>query len=205
MISVSFLKSKLSKEETLQKIEESKANFIHVDLMDGIYVPEKNFEIDDIVNTLKNTNKLLDIHLMTKDPLQYIKKLVDLNVWMITIHLDSTDNPLKVINFIKSNHIKVGVAINPKDDIISIANYLDIIDYVLVMSVTPGAGGQKFILKSIDKINYLQDKHILIGVDGGINDESIKYLKDYRVDVIVSGSFICMSSNYNKSIDKLKS
>ncbi len=205
MISVSFLKSKLSKEETLQKIEESKANFIHVDLMDGIYVPEKNFEIDDIVNTLKNTNKLLDIHLMTKDPLQYIKKLVDLNVWMITIHLDSTDNPLEVINFVKSHHIKVGVAINPKDDIISIANYLDIIDYVLVMSVTPGAGGQKFILKSIDKINYLQDKHILIGVDGGINDESIKYLKDYRVDVIVSGSFICMSSNYNKSIDKLKS
>lgn len=205
MISISFLKSKLSKEETLQKIEESKANFIHVDLMDGIYVPEKNFEIDDIVNTLKNTNKLLDIHLMTKDPLQYIKKLVDLNVWMITIHLDSTDNPLEVINFIKSHHIKVGVAINPKDDIISIANYLDIIDYVLVMSVTPGAGGQKFIPESIDKINYLQDKHILIGVDGGINDESIKYLKDYRVDVIVSGSFICMSSNYNKSIDKLKS
>ena len=204
MISVSYLKSKLSKEETIKKINESNADLIHVDLMDGKYVSESNFTINEVINDLKNTTKLLDIHLMTEEPLNYIKKLINLNIWCITFHLDSTKDPLKIINYLKEKHVKVGIALNPLDSINLLDNYLNLIDYVLVMSVNPGMGGQKFMPTVLPKINSLQNKNILIGIDGGINNESIKILKDYKIDNIVSGSFICLSDNYNKSIDILK-
>lgn len=203
MISVSFLTSKYGRKETIKKIENSKANLIHVDLMDGLYVPENNFTLPEIMTDLKDTSKLLDIHLMTNEPLQYIKELVKLNVWMITFHLDSTKNPLEVIKYVKDKNIKVGIAINPKDDIIILDDFLDVIDYVLIMSVNPGKGGQTFIKDVLNKVDYLKDKGVLIGIDGGINDKSIKYLKGYKIDNIISGSFICMSDNYDTQIDKL--
>ena len=191
--------------KTLQLIDESNASLIHVDLMDGVYVSNKNYEIKELINNLKNTHKLLDIHLMVKEPLEDIKLLCNnLNIWAITFHLDATFNPLEIIEYIKSHNIKVGIAINPDEDIHILDKYLDKIDYVLIMSVIPGKGGQKFIPEVLNKIPYLYNKNILIGIDGGINDESIKYLKDYQIDNIISGSFICMSDNYNDQINKLK-
>lgn len=204
MIAVSYLKSKFSKSDTIKKINDSSANLIHVDLMDGLYVKENNFTLEEVMADLKNTTKLLDIHLMVNDPFKYLEKLIKLNVWCITFHLDSTDNPLKVINFLKEKNIKVGIAINPLDNIEIIADYLDKIDYVLIMSVNPGYGGQKFIPDVLSKVNYLKNKNILIGIDGGINAESIKLLKNYKIDNIVSGSFICMHDDYEKQISILK-
>ena len=204
MIAVSFLKSLYSRSETIKKIDESKADLLHVDLLDGIYAGENNLPIDDLLKELTNTKKMLDFHLMIREPLEYIKKIVNLNIWAITFHLNATTSPLEIIEYIKNNNIKVGIAINPDEDIHILDKYLDIIDYVLIMSVYPGMGGQKFIPEVLSKIPYLYNKNVLIGIDGGINDESIKYLKDYQIDNIVSGSFVCLSDDYNKQIDKLK-
>ncbi len=202
MISVSFLKSKYNCEDTIALIDKSNASLIHVDLMDGLYVPNKNFEINEIMALLKNVNKPIDIHLMVNNPLIYIKELVKLKPYIITIHLDGTPNILETLEFIKRHNIKVGVAINPHENEHIIDNYIDQIDYVLIMSVNPGYGGQKFIPDVLKKVNYLKDK-FLIGIDGGINEDSIKLLKGYPIDIIVSGAYICLSDNYNEKIEKL--
>ena len=205
MIAVSFLKSNYNRYDTIKKIDESKADLIHVDLLDGIYAGKNNLDIDELVKELSNTKKKLDIHLMVKEPLEIIKKLINLNIWAITFHLDATSKPIEIIEYVKNHNIKVGIAINPDEDIHIVDSYLDLINYVLIMSVFPGRGGQEFIPKVLDKIPYLYNKKILIGIDGGINAESIKYLKDYQIDNIISGSFICMSNDFNKQIDILKS
>ena len=201
MIAVSFLKSKFNKLETIKKIDQSNASLIHVDLMDGLYVNNSN--IENYLEGLHNTNKQLDVHLMVNNPLKYIDDIAKLNTKIITFHLDSLDNPYEVIKKIKDNNILVGIAINPSDNLNILEKYYDLIDYVLIMSVVPGLGGQEFIKEVLDKVKLLQDKNILIGIDGGINNETIKYLEDYKIDIIVSGSFICMSDNYNEQIEKL--
>jgi len=203
MISVSYLKSKFEKKETIKLINESNADFIHVDLMDGLYVENKNFTIEEVIKDLLDTTKSLDIHLMVNNPIIYIDELAKLKPSIITFHLDSTDNPKEVIELIKDYNIKVGIAINPSDDINILDDYYELIDYVLIMSVHPGLGGQSFIPSVLDKVKYLEDKNLLIGIDGGINDHSIKLLNGYKIDIIISGSFICMSDDYNKQIDLL--
>ena len=204
MIAVSFLKSLYNRSDTIKKIDESDADLIHLDLLDGIYAGVNNLDIDGIIKDLSNTKKKIDIHLMVKEPLEIIKKLINLNIWAITFHLNAVSNPKELIDYIKSRNIKVGIAINPDEDIHIIDKYLDLIHYVLIMSVFPGKGGQEFILKVLNKIPYLYNKNVLIGIDGGINDKSIKYLKDYQIDNIVSGSFICMSDDINKQISILR-
>ena len=204
MIAVSFLKSKYERGETLQKIMASDADLIHVDLLDGIYAGENNLQIDELVKELANTEKKLDIHLMLKEPLEYIKQLINLNIWAITFHLDATSNPKEIIEYVKSQNINVGIAINPDEDIHILDKYFDLIHYVLIMSVYPGKGGQEFIPDVLEKIPYLYNKNVLIGIDGGINNNTIKYLDGYQVDNIVSGSFICMSDDFNKQINLLK-
>lgn len=203
MISVSYLTSKLSKKETIKKIDESIADMIHVDLMDGLYVENNNFTIEEVINDLKDTSKPLDVHLMVNAPQKYIEDLSVLKPYMITFHLDSTSKPKEVIELIKENNIKVGIAINPDEDISILDDYMDLIDYVLIMSVIPGEGGQSFIKEVLNKVKLLENKNILIGIDGGINEDTINYLKEYRIDNIISGSFICMSDDYNKEISKL--
>ena len=204
MIAVSYLKSNYQKHETIKKINESIADYIHVDLMDGLYVENNNFSINEVINYLKDTTKPLDIHLMVKNPMIYIHDLAKLKPENITFHLDSTDNPKEVIELIKEYNIKVGIAINPNESIDILNEYYDLIDYVLIMSVYPGKGGQEFIPNVLDKIKLIENKNLLIGIDGGINDETIKYLKNYKIDIIISGSYICMSNNYNKQIENLK-
>ena len=204
MIAVSFLKSLYTRSDAIKKIDASDADLIHVDLLDGIYAGVNNLDIDELVKELSNTKKKLDIHLMVKEPLKIIKKLINLNIWIITFHLGATSNPIEIIDYIKKHNIKVGIAINPNEDIHLIDPYLDLIHYVLIMSVFPGKGGQDFIPEVLSKIPYLYDKNVLIGIDGGINDSSIKYLENYQIDNIVSGSFICMSDDINKQISILK-
>lgn len=204
MISVSYLKSKYSKKETIKLIDQSITDYIHVDLMDGIYVDNKNFTINEVIDDLKDTHKPLDIHLMVNKPEEYINYLAKLHPEFITFHLDSTDNPLDVIDLIKDYNIKVGIAINPNEDIYILDNYYNLIDYVLIMSVYPGKGGQEFIPDVLNKVKLLENKELLIGIDGGINSTNINNLRDYKIDIIVSGSFICMSDNYNQQISLLK-
>lgn len=207
-ISVSYLSSYYSKDKTIKLIEETNADYIHVDLMDGGFVATKNFTIDSVLELLKDKDKPLDIHLMVFDPLIYLPDLITLKPAYITFHLEATKDIVKTIEYIKSNNIKVGLAIKPQTNIWELMPYLPFIDLVLIMSVEPGSGGQEFIPESVKRlqqlINIRNDNNLnfKISMDGGINNETIKLVNN--LDMVVSGSYICKAKDYQKQINNLK-
>lgn len=208
LLSVSYLSSYYSKDKTISMIEETSADYIHVDLMDGGFVPTKNFTIEETLKLLKKHQKALDIHLMTFDPIIYIDDLSTLKPVYITFQLESTKDIVKTIEVIKRNNIKAGIAIKPGTDLLELMPYLPLIDQVLLMSVEPGMGGQSFIYQTVDKLKELKkireenNLNFKISMDGGINEDTIKLVPD--LDIVVSGSFICKSNNYEASITKLR-
>ena len=201
LISVSFLNNKL----TIDEIDNSLANMIHVDIMDGKFVNNKTITNEEAKDLLTARKKDLDIHLMVEHPLEYINELKGLKPKYITFHIESLDNIDRVIDELKKENIGVGIALNPETRIYNIIPYLKRVDLILVMSVNPGKGGQEFIKSSYSKVNELkamQKKYnYLISVDGGINDSTIKDLKS---DIACVGSFITMSDNFDEKITILK-
>lgn len=206
-VAVSYLKSTLSAEKTIEKITETSADYIHVDLMDGLFVPKKNDDLEYHINLLQNQTKPLDIHLMMIDPIGSIKKLQILQPTTITVHLEipKLKESIELLDTLKMGK---GIAVNPETDIEKITPYLKEINEVLLMSVHPGAGGQTFMPSVVPKITWLKNyrkTHNLqftIAVDGGINDQTISAIKD--VDLVISGSFICESDDYEQQITKLR-
>ncbi|MDD2505540.1 MAG: ribulose-phosphate 3-epimerase [Bacilli bacterium] len=203
-ISVSFIKSKYNEKDTVNLIDKTDAEYVHVDLMDGKFVEHKNYTVNDIKNIVNGTNKKLDVHLMCKNPSKYIKDFASLNTEYITFHLEAVKNPDEYIKEIHSYGIKCGISIKPKTNIELLKPYLEKIEQVLVMSVEPGAGGQKFIMDSILKIESLKKlkNDLIISVDGGINDKTIDFVQ--AADMVVSGSYICLSDDYQAQINKLR-
>ena len=207
-ISVSYLSSYYSNEKTIMKLEGTSADYIHVDLMDGGFVESRNFTIDNVLKLLKNHEKPLDIHLMTFDPIIYINDLAVLKPEYITFHLEATKDIVKTIELIKRNNIKVGISIKPATNILELMPYLALVDLVLLMSVEPGAGGQSFIYHIVDKLKDLKkvrtenNLNFKIAMDGGLNENTIKLVKD--LDIAIVGSYICKSNNYDERIKLLK-
>lgn len=206
-VAVSFLKSDNYK-KCIEKIDNSNSDYIHFDFCDGKYVEEKYLSFSETINYLKNTKKLIDAHLMVMEPVKYLDKLMYLNVETITIHPKSCKDVLSTINSIKQMGFKVGIAINPDENIKEFESLFDKIDTVLLMSVFPGKGGQVFIENTLDRFDilneYKEKYHFLTEVDGGINDVVIENLKSKDVDIVVSGSFITESEDYNHNIASLK-
>ena len=207
-IAVSYLSSYYSKEKTIEFIENTSADYIHVDLMDGGFVPNKNFTIEEVIELLKEHKKPLDIHLMTFDPIIYVEELSSLNPEYIIFHLEATKEVIKTIEAIKRKNIKVGLSIKPNTNILELMHYLPLIDLVLIMSVEPGAGGQSFIKDSIKRLEELvkiridNNLNFKISMDGGINNETIKLVPN--LDIAVSGSYVCKSNDYETQIKTLK-
>ena len=207
-IAVSFIKSKYELDKTINEINKTNADYIHVDVMDGEFVPNITCVYNDIKNILSKTNKPLDVHLMVNNPYKYILDYKNLKPYSITIHYEIDKNIDDLIDLIKSYKIKVGISIKPKTSIENIEKYLSIIDNVLIMSVEPGKGGQKFmdsVIYKIDILNKLREENnykYTISIDGGINNETID--KVNGVDYVISGSYICMSDNYQEKINSLK-
>lgn len=204
-LSGSFLK--IQKEENKIKKLDEVFDYVHYDICDGKFTERATLDINEMILKLKDIKKPLDVHLMVLDLKKYIDIVSILKPKFITFHIESVDNPLDIIDYIKSKNIKVGLALNPETDFNSILPYLDKIDLVLVMSVKAGAGGQKFIniTDKLNKvINYRNENNLsyLIEVDGGINDNTISYVKN--ADIIVVGSFVTNSDNYQSQILKLK-
>lgn len=203
-ISASFLSIKEDMEKNLEKLDKTNIDYLHVDIMDGIFVPNKTS--NQIIDLLKNTNKPKDVHLMVSDVKAYIDEYSKLNPVYITVHIEALSNPLEIINYIKDKNIKVGFSIKPNTDIEILKPYLEYLDLILVMSVEPGKGGQEFIGSSKEKIDMLKelqkDYHYLIEVDGGINKETIKYCQN--ADIVVIGSYITNSTDYNEKVDSIK-
>ena len=192
----------------LNKLNFTDIDYIHVDVMDGKYVKNKTMPLSELENITYYTRKRLDVHLMVLKPLKWIDNLASLNVECVTIHTDIKDNIEKVINLSKKFGIKVGIAINPSQEISEVYDYLDKIDRVLIMSVEPGFSGQKFIETTPLKVQELRNEitkrnlKTQISVDGGINFLNAKDLKS--ADILVSGSTIMNSDNYQDAITKLR-
>ena len=208
-LSVSYLSVKKSDvPEVISLLDRTNVDFIHVDVMDGKYVSNKANLFSFVEPIGKYTRKRLDIHFMVDKPLKMIDDYALLDAYCMTFHVDIKNDLNEVIEKTKKYGIKVGLAINPDQDIDIIMPYLDKIDLVLVMSVIPGKPGQKFIPEVIPKIKKLrkliheEKKDILISVDGGVNLDNKKELKD--CDILVSGSFITNSPDYAKLIDEMK-
>lgn len=204
-ISASFLSIKDNIKENISKLTKTNIDYLHLDIMDGQFVKNKTYSIEEIKEII-NYDKKLDVHLMVLDIKKYIDDFKCLNPEFITFHYETNYDIMDLISYIKSLNIKVGISICPDTDVKVLDKYLKYIDLILIMSVVPGAGGQQFIENSIDKIDYLKNERIknnysyLISVDGGINDETIKLVNS---DIAVSGSFIT-NGDYKENVEKLK-
>ncbi len=206
-VSVSFLSSKKPLQD-IKKIGATDANYIHIDFMDKTFTNYKSLSFRKIRKCLKYSSKRLDIHLMVDNPLKYIKDFATLNAEYITFPVEINRDIEKILRVIQSYGIKCGLAIEPDTDVEKIVPYLDIVDLVLVMGVNSGSGGQEFIQSTIEKIKKIKTEieikagDAIISVDGGINNETKKALTD--VDIIVSGSYVINSENFQERINELR-
>lgn len=207
-VAVSFLKSKYDNKKTIDEINETDCEYLHVDVMDGNFVEKKNFNFDEFKKWSINNKKELDVHLMVDNPFKYVLEYKELKPKYITIHSEINKNLDDLIDLIHSYNIKAGISIKPKTSIESIEHILSKIDNILIMSVEPGKGGQKFNSSVIYKIDILRkirnekNYNYVISIDGGINNKTIYKVKD--VDFVISGSYICESENYQESINNLR-
>ena len=206
-IVVSYINSIYDKSTTIKILAKCKdADGIHVDLMDGIYVPTKNFEIKELSKLFSGIPKPLDIHLMTDKPAKYFSELLKLNPSCIYIHPKTEENPDLVFEYLNKYNVEPGLVINPNENISEFEKHFPNIKRVLLMSVVPGAGGQTFLKNTpdrLDELKKMQKKYdFKIYIDGGINDKTIKLVRD--ADGVVSGSYICGSDDFTGHLRKLK-
>ena len=190
------------------KLNQTKTSYIHIDVMDGQFVSKVEFQDISEVRQMNQLSKYpLDVHLMMENPSAYIEQLDSMNIEFVTVHLEIDKDKKEIFSQIRKMGYKVGVSIKPGTNIKELEPYLKEVDMVLVMSVEPGLGGQKFMMATIERIGELKNlirksgRNILIEVDGGINDETSTQLKD--VDIAVVGSYIVKSDNYDEKVEKL--
>lgn len=204
-VSVSILKEYNRLINAVRKVNESKADFLHVDVMDGVFVDDVKFPLEVAKDVINYSKKKIDMHLMVND-LDTVIKYASLKPDYLTFHVEIIkDN--KILHKIKSLGIKVGLAINPETKIDKLLPYIDDIDLVLFMSVNPGKGGQEFKSEVLDKIKEFKkttNKDLIINIDGGINDKTIDAAKDAGCTLVVSGSYVTNSDNYDSKISSLR-
>ncbi len=182
--------------EECSKIDKSNADWFHLDIMDGLFVPNISFGMP-VVRTIRQlTKKPLDVHLMIVQPEKYITEFINLGSNIITVHIEATNNLNQIINKIHESSLKSGIAINPQTPISDLKEYINKVDLICLMGVNPGFAGQKFIESTHERLQELKDLIIssgsraLIEVDGGVNKENYQQLKSNGADVLVAGSYI---------------
>ena len=191
-------------------IDKSNADWLHLDVMDGLFVPNISFGMPIVSSIRKITKKPLDVHLMIIKPERYIDKFIEIGSDILTVHIEATMEMDNILDKIKKSSIKSGIAINPDTPINKLENYINKVDLICMMGVHAGFGGQKFIEKTFDRLIELKglinikDSSTLIEIDGGVDNFNSKKLKSLGADVLVAGSYIFKSSDINNAIDTLK-
>lgn len=206
-ISASFLSSK-DVPNDLRKLDQTDVDYVHLDFMDGRFVPNKTMPFSEMKHIGEFTNKRLDIHLMVQEPSKYIPYFAELNAEYITFHVEVEEDILKDLEMIKNYSIKCGLAIKPNTKVSSLVPYLPFIDEIIIMSVEPGMGGQEFIPETVNKIREVRallnsyPVNCIINVDGGVSDKTISLCKE--ADMVVSGSYIVNSPDFQEKITSLR-
>ena len=193
-----------------KKIDKSSPDWFHLDVMDGLFVPNISYGMPIVKSIRKMTKKPLDVHLMIIEPERYIDKFIEIGSDILTVHVEATSKMDNIIDKINHSGIKSGIAINPDTPISKLDDYISNVDLICLMGVHAGFGGQKFIKKTFNRLEELKNlinsknSSALIEIDGGVNENNFEKLKNLGADVLVAGSYIFNSSNYNAAIDLLK-
>ena len=211
-IAPSILSADFSKlGEEVIKLHDAGADFIHIDVMDGEFVPNISFGMPVIKAIRNKTDKVFDVHLMINNPQRYIDDFIEAGADIITLHYESEKHLDRAIQYIKSKGVKAAVALNPATPTVVLKNIIGRSDMVLIMSVNPGFGGQSFIPYSLDKIREVKqmaieanNEDILIQVDGGIDSNNVKDVVEAGANVIVAGSAVFKNGNIEENIKALR-
>ena len=194
----------------IELVNNSEADWHHIDIMDGVFVPNISFGMPVLKAIAKHATKTLDVHLMIVDPDRYIKTFADLGANILTVHYEACTHLHRTLQAIKAEGMQCGVALNPHTSVALLEDSINAIDVVCVMSVNPGFGGQSFIENTYDKVKALKalinkkNAKTLIEIDGGVTSKNAKALTDAGADVLVAGSFVFKSDNPTATISALK-
>ncbi len=194
----------------VEMINSSDADWFHIDIMDGVFVPNISFGMPVLRDIVKHATKTIDVHLMIVEPDRYIKTFADLGTNVLTVHYEACTHLHRTLQAIKAEGMKAGVALNPHTPVNLLADVIRDVDLVCVMSVNPGFGGQSFIENTYEKVRALKEliqakgASTLIEIDGGVTNRNALQLKEAGADVLVAGSYVFKSENPIETISGLK-
>ncbi len=195
----------------VEMLNNSEADWLHIDIMDGVFVPNISFGFPVMKAMAKHAKKPLDVHLMIVNPDQYVEQFKDAGAEILTVHYEACTHLHRTVQLIKSHGMKAGVALNPHTPVSLLKNILPELDLVLIMSVNPGFGGQKFISDAVNKVSELRtlandlNPELIIEVDGGVNLDTGKELVEAGANALVAGSFVFKSEDPVATVKALKS